>query len=77
MDPQSVATIDVVTTDPIGHSLQEPREIAVQPQHLIVNFPRVGTERMADCVGGGKTDRQDVGAFPAESQCLEPFQHKQ
>ena len=68
---------DVVASHAIGESLQEPREVMIEPQDLIVNLPRVGAERVAHCIGGGQTHRQNVGAFAAQFQRLEALEREQ
>ena len=58
---------DVVAPDAIGKTFQEPREIVVETQHLIVNLARVRAERVSDGVGRRQAHRENVSALAAQS----------
>ena len=68
---------NIVAPHTIGEPLQEPAEIAIEAQHLIMDLPGIGAERVTDGVRRRETHGEQVRAFASEAQRFEPLEGKQ
>ena len=70
---------EIVAPHAIGEPLQEPAEIVVEAQHLIVDLAGVRAVRVTDGISRGQADCEHVGApaSAAEPQRLEALEREQ
>ena len=54
-----------LTLEQRGQGIEKPSEGSIEPEQLIVQLPGVGTEFVADVIGGGEGNREHIGASPA------------
>ena len=68
---------EVVLAHAIGQPFQEPTQIAVNAQDLVVNLARVRAIGVSHGIGGREADGENVGALAPETQRFDALEREQ